>query len=272
MPGQVTRVRDRASNRHQMITLSKSPIIGLQNHGRQLTRPAAWLGRKFHRAFSLVELMVVIAVAVLLTSLLMPAMHQLHENARRVMCMSNLQQLGDAFLMYGNDYNDRLPYSAILHQPNPAPQELMASMRSGPTGGWDGMGLLYSEHYCEIAECFYCPSHHGNHPYERYADLWSSTVNTSIYTNYHYCGDIDWANPTRRRSMLDGHSLVLATDGLRTAQDFNHILGMNMLRADGSVRWREDNKHLLDQLPTDDGDPTSNDYVNLWGTVVETPQ
>jgi len=216
--------------------------------------------------------MVVIAVAVLLTSLLMPAMQQLHENARRVMCMSNQQQLFEAFLMYGNDYNERLPYSAIMHQPNPAPQELMASMRDGPNGGWDGMGLLYSEHYCEIAECFYCPSHHGNHPYERYADQWNSTSNTSIYTNYHYCGDIEWANPTKRRSMLEGHSLVLLTDGLRTAQDFNHVSGMNVLRADGSVRWREDTKHLLDQLPADDGDPASTNYVNLWGTVVETPQ
>ena len=50
--------------------------------------------------------MVVMAVALLLTALTLPAMRLVHENARRVVCMANLQQLGHAFVMYGDDHND----------------------------------------------------------------------------------------------------------------------------------------------------------------------
>lgn len=218
--------------------------------------------------FSLIELMVVIGVAVVLTALLMPAMRQLQENAHRVVCMTNLQQMGQSFFMFGADHNDRLPYSAILHVQQ-APQNLMASRRIDPdTDGWDGLGLLYSLMYCGAPQCFYCPSHQGNHPYERYANDWIPFgPSVPIFTNYHYAGHTEWTGARRRRSLDEGYSLVLATDGLRTKSDFNHVHGMNVLRADGSVRWREDTEHILGLLPSDDFAPPPADYVTLWNEL-----
>jgi competence protein ComGC len=220
------------------------------------------------RAFSLLELLVVIAVAVMLTGLLMPAMHNLQENARRVICLSNLSQLGQGFLQYSIDYKDLLPYSAALHDDH-QPQNLMMVKRPDPNGGWDGIGLLFQYHYCGAPECYYCPSHHGEHPFDRYTDVWSMDGNYAIFSNYHYAGDIEWGpGPNqKRRNMLDGHTLVLATDGLRTAKDFNHLTGMNVLRGDGSVRWHDDNGEILQQLPKDENDLPQTSWPAIWDDV-----
>lgn len=53
--------------------------------------------------FTLVELLVVIAIIALLMSILMPALAKVREQAKDVMCKSNLRQWGAVFSMYAND-------------------------------------------------------------------------------------------------------------------------------------------------------------------------
>jgi prepilin-type N-terminal cleavage/methylation domain-containing protein/prepilin-type processing-associated H-X9-DG protein len=60
--------------------------------------------------FTLVELLVVIAVMVILAGILFPVLQQARQAARRANCLSNLHQLGIAHRMYVQDFDDTLPY------------------------------------------------------------------------------------------------------------------------------------------------------------------
>ena len=199
----------------------------------------------------------------------MPALRHVHENAHRIICMSHLNQMGQAFVMYTMENKEWLPYSAVLHTGD-YPSNLMIARRGGTNGNWDGLGLLYSQGFCPSPECFYCPSHHGNHDYEQYADRWQKPVpGQSIFANYHYAGDIEWANKGKRRTLDDGPNFALASDGLRTVGDFNHFDGMNILRGDGSVYWRDDAQDIIKTLPLNDTNPPAEEYTLLWEQLLD---
>src|SRR5947209_1187687 len=113
--------------------------------------------------FTLIELLVVIAVIAILAALLFPVFARTREKARAARCLSNLKQMGAAWMLYAQDYDEMFPVASPGSDAhwgataNNDPNEGRCSdMKDrGSFGGWIGNLLVP---YTKNTEIFKCPS------------------------------------------------------------------------------------------------------------------
>lgn len=229
------------------------------------------------RAFTLVEMLIVIAVVALLSSIMMPALRLAIDTGRRTVCSSNLRQIGVglhdfALQKFPNIEQGHLPPShpsgAVIESdesnyPTKAQEMMAATHGLAETPGdpltklpWDGLGYLLANH-CLEPRLLYCPCHRGDHPYledgQQLATMaapGSSLVGQPmLYINYHYRVGLDDALLGENWSSRNPTAVVVS-DGMRSLKDFNHIDSSNLLRVDGSVRWMRFENGIIDGIPT----------------------
>jgi len=132
------------------------------NRGRNADLRNFLMRQSISRGFTLIELLVVVAIIAVLVALLLPALNQAREQARRVVCGSQLNQMGKGELMYANDWNGW--FTPRWHPNFPPPSYLGVEVYDygliydAPPGRWAPFGKLYEGNYLKDVEVYWCPS------------------------------------------------------------------------------------------------------------------
>lgn len=109
---------------------------------------------KTQRAFTLIEVLCMMAIIALMGAILFPVFGQAREKARVTVCASNLRQIWTAAALYRVDYDDYWPYAvgeSLRRNPENAGSEHWDK--------WKGMQTLTQilQPYAKSTQIFHCP-------------------------------------------------------------------------------------------------------------------
>ena len=183
------------------------------------------------RAFTLVEMLVVIAIIGLLAAMLVPALARSRDYAMLAKCRNRLRNAGVGLLIYADEHEGHLPVSRCVDGPHRA---LVKSLR---------------ERYVQDVRSFYCPAE--THPRRRYTHENAKAGRIGYF--YYGCRErsknrsvsgylrIDVTWPRQLHTSMDPGTWVMSDGWFRgeSTPHCNYRKGMNYLTLSGSVEFLE---------------------------------
>jgi prepilin-type N-terminal cleavage/methylation domain-containing protein/prepilin-type processing-associated H-X9-DG protein len=171
------------------------------------------------RAFTLLELLVVVAVIGVLAGLLLPALGRAREAGRATACLSNLRQVGIALQLYVQDFQNRLP---IMRD-----RGMEAPLTNAPprTNEWPSVDGVLSN-YLGSVRVLQCPADRRQ-IFERTGSsyAWNSLLNGQDAEHLRVLG-LDF----------DPHQIPVFFDKEAFHRARGEKKGVNYLYADGHIR------------------------------------
>jgi len=184
------------------------------------------------RAFTLVEMLVSMAIIGLLAAMLLPALGRAKEHARLISCRNRLRNLGVGLRMYAHEHDGFLPMSTCVDGPH---TKLTGALK---------------DRYVQEIRNFYCPSE--THPERRYS---RENFDAGRIGYFYYCCaeasknrdvsgflriDIEW--PRELHDAMPSDTWVMS-DGWFRGESTPHRQyrkGMNYLTLSGAVEMVEE--------------------------------
>ena len=212
-------------------------------------KPGASIRRR--NAFSLVELLTVIAIIAILAALLLPALTRSQQRAKRIACLHNLQQIGLGFHSFANDHAGNFPMAVPMNQGGSKEFVANAYLVNGPF-------YFAYRHFQSLAnelvrpDILLCPMDTARAVAENFLALQNSNVSYFVGVEARFsepnsllAGDRNLArNATLTQS-------ILRTGGgkLHWTKELHELKG-NVIFADGHVEeWSDENLARLGESP-----------------------
>lgn len=198
------------------------------------------------RAFTLIELLTVIAIISILAAILLPVISSAREQARMIACTSTLRQLGIGVHLYAADHNDTTP--PFIHPEQGVPVHHTASIvAEGRVFGrllHENLGGHTTNGYLDDVNLLFCPSLpeslyndsgylrpqeiNQTNPIERMGYVWIYFPATNPRDN----SSVNLENPNRPFAFDFGARAYLFQEPLSRR---SHTAGLNVLHVGGHV-------------------------------------
>lgn len=199
------------------------------------------------KKFTLLELLIVIAIIGILLTLLMPSLSKARYQGRKVVCASNVRQSGNGLLLSVKNNDGKFPDVQNHHQN--APYTTRVAYWTN-TSKWYNLGKTYNEGYMSSGEAFYCPQNEVNgntvytFPYnsDNNGDLNIHSGDYYIRVSYHLLPN--YLTTTKRRAVLISKiestdliiSELMTSAGSVAHKEYN--VGWNIMKSDFSVKFK----------------------------------
>lgn len=177
-------------------------MVVYSNEDTRMKRNTLGSNCKRIRGFTLIELLVVIAIIAVLAAMLVPALSNARESAKRAFCANNLRQSATGVYVYAGDHDGTVPLPHWDPKSSANPWTTYEVYRVVPGSGrvipgkgpWN-LALLYEADIVGDPTAFYCPSassasERWTYAYYSSSAPWPSTPvgsgDDNVRTGYNY--------------------------------------------------------------------------------------
>lgn len=190
---------------------------------------------KRYSAFTLIELLFVVAIIAMLAAILLPTLLKAKQNAYRIVCLGNQKQINNGFQFYRDSYNEYFPFSVFY--PTPSVDLWWSAVLS----------INVQEH----PKIYSCPA-----DTEKTPGKYMYGINKSITSRGYPAAPYFYAPPLKICEVKKASKTFVIMDGKnnyglidrqeRTDPAYSghsvenrHFKGMNLLYADGHSAWQK---------------------------------